>query len=132
MLHQVNCQADTPHDWNRGFLALFLCEYKKIGKTKKSEELLGTIYIYEGNKNIIVNMFSQDKYGRDKRYTNYIAIEKAIKELRKIYPSETIIAAYKIGCGLTGGNCNIVKEILERYNIAVQKILYSSNIFLNK
>lgn len=55
-----------------GFLALFLCEYKKIGKTKKSEELLRTIYIYEGNKDIIVNMFSQEKYGRDKRYTNYL------------------------------------------------------------
>lgn len=121
MLHQVNCQADTPTIEIVGFLALFLCEYKKIGKTKKSEELLGTIYIYEGNKDIIVNMFSQDKYGRDKRYTNYIAIEKAIKELRKIYPSETIIAAYKIGCGLAGGNWNIVKEILERYNIAVSK-----------
>ena len=66
-------------------------------------------------------MFSQDKYGRDKRYTNYIAIEKAIKELRKIYPSENIIAEYKIGCGLAGGNWNIVKEILERYNIAVSK-----------
>lgn len=117
----MNCQADTPTIEIVGFLALFLCEYKKIGKTKKSEELLGTIYIYEGNKDIIVNMFSQDKYGRDKRYTNYIAIEKAIKELRKIYPSETIIAAYKIGCGLAGGNWNIVKEILERYNIAVSK-----------
>ena len=36
---------------------LCFSKYKKIGKTKKSEKLLGTIYIYEGNKDIIVNMF---------------------------------------------------------------------------
>ena len=94
----MNCQGDMGAGFAeqiKNKYALYFSEYKKIGKTKKSEELLGTIYIYEGNKDIIVNMFSQDKYGRDKRYTNYIAIEKAIKELRKIYPSETIIAAYK-------------------------------------
>lgn len=124
ILHQVNCQGVMGAGFAKQIKNKYpLCftEYKKICKTKKSEELLGTIYIYEGDKDIIINMFSQDKYGRDKRYTDYIAMEKAIKKLRKIYPSEIIIAPYKIGCGLAGGNWDIVKEILERYNIIVSK-----------
>lgn len=124
ILHQVNCQGVMGAGFAKQIKNKYpLCfnEYKQICKNKNSKELLGTIYIYEGNKDIIVNMFSQDKCGRDKRYTDYIAMEKAIKELRQIYPSETIIAPYKIGCGLAGGNWNIVKEILERYNIAISK-----------
>ena len=75
----------------------------------------------ESNK-ILQSDISKDNIDFDiKTEKNYATVEKAIKELRKIYPSETIIAAYKIGCGLAGGNWNIVKEILERYNIAVSK-----------
>lgn len=64
MLLQVKCQGDMGAGFAeqiKNKYPLCFSEYKKIGKTKKSEELLGTIIC-----------FSQDKYGRDKRYTNYL------------------------------------------------------------
>lgn len=70
ILHQVNCQGVMGAGFAKQIKNKYpLCfnEYKQICKNKNSKELLGTIYIYEGNKDIIVNMFSQDKYGRDKR-----------------------------------------------------------------
>lgn len=68
------------------------------------------------DKQCIVNLFAQDGYGRDKRYTDYDAFRKCLKnlsELLKGWGAPTIAIPYQIGCGLGGGDWNIILPIIE-------------------
>jgi hypothetical protein len=65
----------------------------------------------------IVGLFGQFYYGRDKRYTNYAALTSAFldyfKSSEDCYSEETVfLVPFKIGCGLGGGDWNIVKSLL--------------------
>lgn len=74
-------------------------------------------------------MFSQLHYGNKSNivYTNYKAMESSLIKVRRIFPTEDITAPKYIGCGFGGGDWNIVRNILEKYNILV-----SENIVFEK
>lgn len=62
----------------------------------------------------VFNCFTQEFYGYDnKRYVNYAAIVKCfsylVKELSRF---DTPLAIPKIGCGLAGGDWNIVEQLI--------------------
>ena len=60
----------------------------------------------------IYNLFTQYNYGYDgKRYVNYSAIVECFKSL-VISGVEGPIAIPKIGCGLAGGDWNIVEQLI--------------------
>ena len=84
----------------------------------------------EDHSHLVVNIFGQDNFGRNKVYTDYKALEngfdKFIKDYRNslnIMPEVQIPIAipYKIGCGLAGGDWGSVSTILDileiKYNI---------------
>lgn len=61
---------------------------------------------------VIFNMFTQFEYGYDgKRYVNYAAI---VQCFTKIVNQGTVkvLAIPKIGCGLAGGDWEIVKQLI--------------------
>lgn len=123
IVHQVNCQGVMGAGFAKQIRNVYPdCyeEYKKFC-IEHEKELLGNICIYEGKRDIIINLFSQDRYGRNKRYTDYQAMEQGFKRIRKVFPTEEIIAPYMIGCGLAGGDWNIVLPLLKKYNITVSK-----------
>ena len=77
-----------------------------------------------------MNIFGQDFYGRDKQYTDYNALFKgfvdSITDYRDINKFNCdvqipIAIPYNIGCGLAGGDWNIVEKILKeievKYNV---------------
>lgn len=73
------------------------------------------------DKHYILNIFAQDGYGRDKRYTDYSAMYNAfangINDYRDLYEvgnevQLTIAIPYMIGCGLAGGDWDEVQKIL--------------------
>ena len=88
---------------------------------------LGECFVQETDdeRHIILNVFGQESYGRDKRYTDYGALKKGfvngIRWVRDEYQNGeyygilqlTIAIPYKIGCGLAGGDWEVVKKILE-------------------
>ena len=90
---------------------------------KQSSDLLGMISWteLEGNK-YVMNFFSQDEYyPRDRCHTNYEAFTKCCKALKNFITEynldklNTIIGfPYKIGCGLAGGDWDVVSAIIER------------------
>ena len=89
----------------------------------KSSDLLGMITWTElKNGKYIMNFFSQDKFlPRDICHTDYEAFTDCCRTLKKFIAeynldkSKTIIGfPYKIGCGLAGGNWDIVSAIIER------------------
>lgn len=68
-----------------------------------------------GTKGWIVNLYGQFYWSRTKQQTDYDALRSALKETNKILSicKETYrIGLPKIGCGLGGGNWNIVSEII--------------------
>ena len=62
----------------------------------------------------IVNMYTQYQYGRDKRYADYDAIKSCMIKLGERFSAVGVkIGMPKIGCGLGGGDWNIVSKIIE-------------------
>lgn len=95
-----------------------------------SEERLGKFSLaiskdIKGNEILIFNLYGQYKYGRDKLYTDYKAVESSLTDMRNFildyitYIKEEINEdikvgiPHKMGCMNAGGDWNLVKEIIE-------------------
>ena len=66
----------------------------------------------------VVNMYAQFKYGRGRRQTNYDAFEKCLGLLAVFcseHPTLTVGFPYGIGCGLAGGDWNIVSRMIRSF-----------------
>jgi O-acetyl-ADP-ribose deacetylase (regulator of RNase III) len=132
ILHQANI-----HHTMGGGIARFIRwtypeAYKADCKTPLGDtNKLGTFSwarVYNQNNKdqtfIIYNCYSQANFGRENgvRYTDYDAVEqcfnavKADLEQKFIYRSKQIVLAipYGYGCGLGGGDWNIVKAIINK------------------
>lgn len=66
------------------------------------------------------NLYGQYRYGTEKQHTDYAAIEKGLKSIRKhlnlIAPddlSDIKIGLPRLGCGLGGGSWDVVSKIIE-------------------
>jgi len=57
----------------------------------------------------IINLFAQLGYGKYRRYLNYGALYMALSNISE----KEFAIPYKMGCGLAGGDWEIVKEILD-------------------
>lgn len=83
---------------------------------------LGSYSRASDNGKIIFSIFGQNNYGRDKCYTNYLAlkrgIRKAIIDHRNTYNVRHFVqlvlaVPYGLGCGLGGGDWCKVRGLLE-------------------
>jgi len=119
--HQVNCRGVMGAGLAKQIRDKFPDVYKdyvKFVKSKRAEELIGDVLW----TNKILNLFSQLNYGRDKQQTDYDALDKCIQRVYEIAtgkdnPTYTydIGIPYGMGCGLAGGDWNIVSRIIEKY-----------------
>jgi len=85
----------------------------------------GVILCYEPNPNIqrviIANICSQEFYGRDgKCYTDYKALESGFRSIDQLIDEHkygttkySVSIPYKIGCGLGGGDWDIVYAMIQ-------------------
>lgn len=79
---------------------------------------------------IVANMCGQDRYGRDgKQYTDYEALEKCFDKTARYMKEknlDSIAFPFKLGCGLGGGDWNIVfamiKEYFKDFNIEIWQL----------
>ena len=124
VVHQVNCVGKM----NTGLSKQIKDKYPQLFKDYRERcmmfdytELLGSNYYYEDKDIIIANMFSQIGCNPDARQTDYEALATCLDKVRKMYPTQTIMAPYLIGCDPGGGDWNIVSKILERYNIETKE-----------
>ena len=146
--HQVNCCGVM----NGGVAKSIKEKYPKCYtdyidtyiKTEYKKDLLGSISITQlfdvfnkNTVNYIINIFGQHHYGKSTRYTNYDALYKGLEKVRNFayelsyikHQKIDIAIPYKIGCGLGGGNWNIVyimiceifKWVKEQINIKIYK-----------
>lgn len=62
----------------------------------------------------VANVFSQNGYGVNGRYTDYDAMRAAFTRIAEQYPNATVRIPYRMGCGLGGGNWEIVEDIIRK------------------
>lgn len=124
--HQVNCQGRMASGIAKQIRERWPIVYKvyknrydyhtSIGVT--SEDMLGNvdlIPIDDDGTRFVFNMYSQADYGYDgKRYTSYDAFSDCLGIIWAMMPNGSKIGFPKnIGCGLGGGEWNIISTLIE-------------------
>lgn len=119
ILHQVNCQgvmgSGVAKQVKEKYPSVYtqylsLCD-KNSDNTKL---LLGCVQPCPiGFDRFIVNLFAQDKYGRNKCYTDYDALRICLKRVNSLFSGKAIAIPYMMSCGRGGGDWNIVSKMIE-------------------
>lgn len=60
----------------------------------------------------VVNAYTQYNYGTDKRYVDYDALRLCMRKINHVF-KDNHIGLPQIGCGLAGGDWEIVKQIIQ-------------------
>lgn len=127
--HQVNCRgvmgAGLARQIKNQFPAVY-DSYRRectriagIRSINGDESLgLGSVLFCQtkASQTIIANLFAQDKWGTEKRQTDYEAFKRCLQKVVqyvKGMPSDVVVRLpYMIGCGLGGGKWEIIREII--------------------
>ena len=119
--HGCNCF----HTMGAGVAKTLRAKYPKIFEVDGNDSVfgleakLGTYTVAEVEENkFIYNLYTQFRYGREKRHLNYEALVSSLDSMNtsigdKLGGKPIKLVLPKIGCGLAGGNWNIVSKIIE-------------------
>ena len=120
--HQVNCRGVAKSGIAKQIMKKYpevKALYTMLCKRETPEKLIGTALFAEcKDGKIIANLFGQNGFGRDRQYTEYEALDNAMKQLREFMLTKGYISVafpYKIGCGLGGGDWNVVKLLIDKH-----------------
>ena len=115
--HQVNCQGVMGSGIAKQISDKWPEVYDGYMKNCNKEDLsksLGLISYVQVDDNLLVaNVFGQDRYGTDRRQTNYGAVAEAFQRLK--YAPGPVYVPYLMGCGLAGGDWDVYSEIIEYF-----------------
>ena len=121
---QVNCQgvmgAGLAKQIREQYPEVY-ARYMELHNVFNIHKLGRTELIRVSDGRIHAMMYAQDGYGRNSCYTDYEAFQKCLDEQRYVlnntYSREYVVAfPYKIGCGLAGGDWNIILPMLEKFS----------------
>lgn len=119
MVHQVNCQGVMGAGLAKQIAQRYpkvLQLYNHASALYYPDDLLGKIQTIKVPDKIICNLFAQKTYGRTGCHTNYGSLLHCFKKVKAyMYAKDlkTLTIPYNIGCGLAGGNWDIVYKIIE-------------------
>lgn len=119
--HQVNCSgvfgAGLAKQIRNKYPFAYEAYMYRYKEAVDKRELLGTIKQADvGDGKTIAHIFSQYGYGRYGVHTDYNSLERGLQllEIKARNFGESVALPYGIGCGLAGGDWNIVYPIIER------------------
>ena len=123
MCHQVNCQGVMRSGIAKSIREKYLVVYEQyhlLCNTVAKDKLLGKIQPVLIDDSTpkgkwVINMFSQENYGYDKkRYTSYDAFWNCLNLIVvNVSPDKTIGFPKYIGCCRGGANWNIIEKMIE-------------------
>ena len=133
IVHQTNCKGAM----GAGIAKQIAMRYPQTNSIYRglcwkhkdnSRELLGTcLYTREANY-VICNAFGQDGFSRYRIQTEYDMLKKCFEDIANKYAGKKIGLPYKIGCGLAGGDWNVVESmILEILDPVCDVFIYEFN-----
>lgn len=122
--HQVNCRgvmgSGIAKQIRDRWPEVFISYYTYCSRHNHDPQLmLGNIWGVQVTTNCVnrwvVNMFAQDNYGYNgSRFTSYDAFAKCLESMRDRLPKDKTIGFPKgIGCGLGGGDWDIILRMIE-------------------
>lgn len=128
--HQVNTKAKMGKGIALTMKKLYpdnYAEYSYLCEQISASALLGSCYVTkQSDGRHIANLFAQNGYGTDTRYTNYEALATCLEKLGKYARDNELSLAfpYKIGCNNAGGNWKIVLTMIEELCYGVDILIY--------
>jgi len=115
IIHQVNCQYKMGAGIAKDIRALYPRHYADY---MASNLWLGNIVITNISDNFgVIGICAQDRYGRDRRYTDYDALEACLVKIAKMKEFKPAMDFYMpkgMGCRTAGGDWAVVKDKLEK------------------
>lgn len=129
LVQQVNCQGVM----GAGLAKQIAFHYPEVYREYKafcqkyatSAEMLGKVLIVETyGDTYVANIFAQDKYGRNGCFTDYAALKEGFTKVAESAKTANMSVAipYGIGCGLAGGNWEIVNSIIAEAFVGYPKV----------
>lgn len=124
--HQVNCNgvmgAGVARAMRRAFPEIY-APYKSLCKELGAMMLGNVQAITVSTGQVVVNLFGQEGYGTMVQQTDYKALQLALMHLRELSINsgwKSLALPYRIGCGLGGGDWEIVggmiRSIFHNFN----------------
>jgi O-acetyl-ADP-ribose deacetylase (regulator of RNase III) len=115
--HQVNCKGVFGAGLAQQIREKYPTVYQKyIDWYNLDYWGLGVLQIVAVSPKLrICNLAGQYAYGRNKQYTNYEALTTGLRTLSSLVGrcNSQVYLPYKMGCGLGGGNWDVVSGIIE-------------------
>ena len=122
IIHQVNCKNKMGSGLAKALYTKFpdvKARYHKYNEINHDHNLLGSVDIFKAfsrdysEYKIIANCYYQDVYCYDgKLYTDYNAVDKCLTFLKENTKGDIAIPS-NYGCGLGGGDWNIVSMLIK-------------------
>jgi O-acetyl-ADP-ribose deacetylase (regulator of RNase III) len=123
--HCVNAQGKMNSGVAKAIRQKFPRAYEIYMQAHEEHRLiLGSVIGADCGTHTILNIVGQDRYGYDgAKYVYYVALRKGV---RLINGNITDAVAFPfIGCGLAGGDWQLVSAIIEEESTNFQPIVYS-------
>lgn len=117
--HQVNCKGVM----GAGLAKALRSKYPIIFSRYREFCLAGRFrpgmvqFVCVADSLYVCNLAGQDEYSTDKQYTDYAALAIALPKLHQVGQARRlpIYMPYKMGCGLAGGDWDVVSELINRH-----------------
>ena len=113
IVHQVNCQGVM----GCGIALAIKCKWPIVfEKYRAFKFCLGQIQLVQVASQLwVCNLAGQDRYGRDRCYTDYPALYTAFRKLNTwaVQHSLPIAIPFRMGCNNAGGDWVTVQNIIE-------------------
>lgn len=129
ILHQVNCQNVMGAGVAKALYTRWPVvkeTYHTFCRNAHTEHILGSCQVVqvEANK-YVANIFGQLNYGRNGgRYTSYEALNAAFYYLVCNYSDHSIAIPHGLGCGLAGGDWEIVYKLIKKHFAHMEVTIY--------
>lgn len=128
LVHQANCFGKM----GAGIAKQIVKQYPMVEAVDKNYHIpvgskgrLGNYSEYKDKNGVtIVNMYSQYRWGRGVRQTDYTAMEKAVRKILEDVEGDKVGMPYLIGCDLAGGDWGKVESILETVSNELGRDIY--------
>ena len=113
---QVNCQGVMGAGLAKQIRDKYPTVYTQYKRDVTPNSLGTCLFVPVPDGNIIANLYAQFNYGRGGRYTDYDALTKCLTRVAQVSKERNIPVAlpYNIGCGLAGGDWNVVYSIIQQ------------------
>lgn len=121
ILHQVNCQgvmgSGVAKQVKEKYPVVFNYYKSWCDNPNIKQGLLGqiqTVYTDDSEKQAIVNLFAQDRYGYDgKCYTSYEALKSCLIKVNEQFKGKSVAIPYLMACHRGGGDWSVVSKMIE-------------------